>query len=77
MSAASTLADELELPEADAVLLKGTFKDLVSDGAHTAVAASRFRRIMSKAGPLAAEGFKTILVNVVTEAAKKIMFPPM
>ncbi len=77
LKAANDLAEESELSESDAKSLKATFPDLVSDSAQTTVAASRFRRLVTKAGPLAADGFKTILVNVVTEAAKKIMFPAL
>jgi hypothetical protein len=75
LEAAADLASEIELSESDATALKATFADLVHDTPQTTVAASRFRRIIAKAGPMAAEGFKTILVNVVTEAAKKLMFP--
>ncbi len=75
LNAANDLTRELELSDSDADALRSTFQDLVSESAQTTVAASRFRRIVAKAGPLAADGFKTILVNVVTEAAKKVMFP--
>lgn len=75
LKAAEDLAGELELPENEINALKATLPTLVSDSPQTAVAASRFRKIIAKAGPSAAGGFKTILANVVPEATQKIMFP--
>jgi hypothetical protein len=75
LKAAEDLAGELELPENEINALKATLPTLVSDSPQTTVAASRFRTIIAKAGPLAVDGFKTILLNVVPEAAQKIMFP--
>lgn len=75
LRAAGDLSEELEISEDDKIVLKTALPDLVSDNAQTVVAASRYKRIVAKAGPAAAEAFKSILVNVVSEAAKKIMFP--
>jgi hypothetical protein len=69
------LASELDLPEIEVAALRAALPDLVRDSPQTTVAASRCRRLIAKAGPLAVDGFKTILVNVVTEAAGKILFP--
>jgi len=76
LKAASEFTKDLdELSPADKASLMETFPDLVRDSPQSTVAASRFARMMAKVGPLAAEGLKTILVNVVTEMAKKTMFP--
>jgi hypothetical protein len=75
LNAAEDLASELDLPEIDVTALKATLPDLVRDSPQTTVAASRFRRLIAKAGPLTEDGFKTILVNVVSEAAGRILFP--
>jgi hypothetical protein len=39
------------------------------------LAATRFKKLVGKAGAGAAGGFKDILVSVVVEAAKKIIWP--
>ena len=75
LRAAEDLAAELELPENEINALKATLPTLVSDSPQTTVAASRFRRIITHAAPVAIDGFRTILANVVPEAAQKIMFP--
>jgi hypothetical protein len=75
LKAASDLAEETELTTDERTALKATFPDLVSDSAQTTVAVSRFKRIIAKAGPATAESFKAILVNVVTETARKLLFP--
>src|SRR5215472_12510784 len=75
LKAAEDLASELDLPEIEVTALKAALPDLVRDSPQTTVAASRFRRLIAKAGPLAEDSFKTILVNVVTEAAGRILFP--
>ena len=75
LKAAEDLASEVGLSDTDVTELKATLPDLVSDSPQTTVAATRFRRIIEKAGPLAPDGVKTILANVVTEAARKILFP--
>ncbi len=55
--------------------LAKSLDDLVRDTPRTAVAATRFKRLLGKAGAGAAGGFKDILVSVVVEAAKKIIWP--
>jgi hypothetical protein len=65
----------LEMAEADRNELADIIENLVADTPQTVVAASRFRRLMGKVTPVVAEGFKAIMINVATEAAKKAMFP--
>jgi len=39
------------------------------------VAAIRLKKLFAKAGKGVAEGFKNILVDIVSEAAKKMIWP--
>jgi hypothetical protein len=71
MKAARDLA-AIELQDGDRNELADIIENLVVDTPQTTVAATRFKRI--RATPAIAEGFKTILISVVTEAAKKRMF---
>ena len=74
LSSAKEYTDELDqLSQEEKTALKGTFDDLTSDTAKTPLAASRFKRIMSKVGPGAEGVFKKFLETVATEAAKKMM----
>lgn len=61
-------------PEEQEQLAK-SLDDLVRDTPRTTVAATRFKKLVGKAGAGAAGGFKDILVSVVVEAAKKIIWP--
>ena len=55
--------------------LKGSVENVVHDAPQTAPAAKPFKRILAKAGKGAAEAFKNILVGVISEAAKKLIWP--
>jgi hypothetical protein len=76
LQAARDLAQELDAlsPEEQARMAE-SLPDLISDNPRTTVAATRFRRLMLKAGEEAVLGFKQILVNIVAEGAKKILWP--
>jgi len=74
--AAQQLAEEVEgLTNEEREKLKASFDDLVRDTPRTTVAATRFKRLATKMGRGAAEGFKAILVDVLSEAAKKLILP--
>src|SRR4029450_2624226 len=76
LDAARELSAELHgLTEAERAELAKTLPDLVANTPRTAVAATRFKRLMLKAGVKAGAPFEKILVNVVAEAAKKILWP--
>jgi hypothetical protein len=75
LQAARELADEVDdLAPEERDKLKGTLDDLVADTPRTALAATRFKRLATKAGPAIAEGFRHILVDVVSESAKKMIW---
>ena len=74
--AARELAEELEgLSQGERQTLKVSLDDLVRDTPRTTLAATRFKRIISKAGKGAADTFKEIIIGVISEAAKKVIWP--
>lgn len=77
LEAAKELADELdELSKEEQQQLKDTFPDLTKNTPKTVVAETRFRKLMKKAGGEAYDGMKSILIDVLSEAAKKSVFGP-
>jgi hypothetical protein len=63
------------LSTADRELLKKSLDDLIRDTPQTTVATQRVKMLLAKAGKPALESFRSILVNIVTEAVKKQLFP--
>lgn len=75
LGAARELADELDhLTPQEREILKGSLDDLVADTPRTALAATRFKKLVAKAGPVVAEGLRELLIGVVTESAKKMIW---
>jgi hypothetical protein len=73
---AQEYADEVDaLTNDDKLVLKESLADLVRDTPKTQLAVTRFKKLMVKAGGEAASSFKSILINVITEAAKKTIWP--
>lgn len=66
---------QVSLSNEEKAQLKKSFDDVTRDTPQTTIAAFKFRTLATKAGKSALDGFRTILISVVTEAAKKIMFP--
>jgi hypothetical protein len=76
LRAARELADELdELTPEQRETLKGSLDDLVVDTPRTGLAATRFKSIVAKLGPVVAQGFKEILLDVMTDSAKRLIWP--
>jgi hypothetical protein len=72
LAAANELVDELDaLSEDEKEQLKQSIADVVENKPNAPVAANRFKRLTAKAGAGAASMFKEILVNVLSEVAKK------
>jgi hypothetical protein len=65
----------LSLEPDERVAMIKSLPDLVTESARTVVAATRFKRLMNKAGAEMGAAFRKILVGVVTEGAKKILWP--
>ncbi len=76
LKAAQELSDRLDnLTPKERDTLKKSLDDIVRDTPQTTVAATRFKKIVAKAGKVAADGFRDILVDVLSEAAKKVIWP--
>lgn len=76
LKAANELSDELDnLTSEERNLLKKSLDDIVRDTPQTTVAATRFKKLVAKAGKAAADGFRDILVDILSEAAKKVIWP--
>ncbi|MEE8194058.1 MAG: DUF2321 domain-containing protein [Dehalococcoidales bacterium] len=76
LKAAQELSDELDnLSAEERELLKKSLNDIVRDTPQTVVAVTRFKKLVTKAGKVAADGFRDILVDVVSEAVKKMIWP--
>jgi len=70
------LADELsQLTTDEREQLKKGLDDIVTDTPQTVLAATRFKRLAEKAGKGALDTFRAVLTTVLSEAAKKILFP--
>ncbi len=75
LRAAKELADELDdLSEADRNKLKRSLDDLVAGGPKTEVAVLRFKKLMSTVSKEGVAAMRSIVVDVVSEAAKKMLF---
>jgi hypothetical protein len=75
IEAANELAVQTKMDEMDRTELPELIEDLVRQTPRTPVAAIRLNGLLQRAGPYAAEGFKQILMAVVTEGAKKLIWP--
>jgi hypothetical protein len=74
LKAAKEYADDLDqLTLEERATLKATFDDLTIDTARTPVAANRFKKFLTKVGPVAASVLQRIVEAVATEAAKRSM----
>jgi hypothetical protein len=74
IAAAKEHAAEIEgLDETDRKQLQEAIDDLAADGARTDLAASRFKRLMKKAGVAVGGGFYKVVVDVASDAAKKLI----
>ena len=64
--------DQLDRDEKDK--LNGSIGELVQDSPKSQVAAVRFKRLMEKAGGPAADAMRGIVINLFSEAIKKMVF---
>ena len=75
LKAAQELSDEVDnLSPEERDLLKKSIDDIVRETPQTPVAVNRFKKLIAKAGPVAAEGFKKILLDLISETAKKAIW---
>ena len=74
--AATDLAKELDsITDQDRSMLEESIGELTKDTPSTQVAAVKFKKVMAKAGTSAASMFRDILTDVLSETAKKILWP--
>jgi hypothetical protein len=75
ITAAQALAEEMAgLSEREREILKQSISELVHDSPYSAVAVVHFKRLLAKAGKGIAESLREILVDVLSEAAKKAIW---
>jgi len=75
MATAKELSDELdELSKDEIEKLKSSLDDLVVDNPRTELAATRFKKIMSKVGKESYEMMKAVMIDMMSEAARKAVF---
>lgn len=76
IQSAKDLVDEIKsLTDDEKSVLKQSIEGIVKDTPQTQLAATRFTRLMIKGGKEVALIAKDILVDVMSEAAKKIIIP--
>jgi hypothetical protein len=76
IKAAIKFSDELDnLNSKERETLKKSLDAIVRDTPETTGASFRFKKIVAKAGKTAADGLKDILVDIASEAAKRIIWP--
>ncbi|MHA1287166.1 MAG: DUF2321 domain-containing protein [Candidatus Thorarchaeota archaeon] len=75
LKAAHDLANEIKgISKEERKLLNLSIDELVRDTPQTNVAIVRFRKMMSKVGPELYDAFKKILIDIISEAAKRAIF---
>lgn len=76
LKVAKDLAAETEgLTDEEKTQLSDSIDDLVKDGPRTILATTRFKRLVSKAAPELLYGLKDILIDIISETAKKAIWP--
>ena len=76
LKAAKELSDEIEdIDTEEREILKKSLDDIIRDTPQTPVAATRFKNIISKVGKPIAGAIRDIVVDIASEAAKKIIWP--
>lgn len=73
LSAAREYTDDLELTPGEKTELKNTFPDLTVETVRTPLAVSRFKKYMSKIGPVASATLKKMLDIAIDEGVKKLL----
>jgi hypothetical protein len=76
IQAAHELAQELDgLDKQERDILEKSIDDLIKDSPSTPVAVTRFKKIMVKVGQTSASLFREILTDVLSETARKLLWP--
>jgi hypothetical protein len=76
LQAAHDLAQELDdISEEDRKSLNQSIDEIVKDTPSASVASMKFKRILSKTGKHVSQAFRDILVDILSEATKKVLWP--
>ena len=75
LQAARELIDLADAPEAEKEALKADLPALTAETPRTQVAVARMSRFLRKAGNEVGAGLRSVLVEIATEAVKKVLFP--
>ena len=75
LDVARELIDELNLSDEEKDDAEQSITDLVQDSPRSQVAAAKFKRLVAKGGAWSIGVFRDILVDVLSETAKKLLFP--
>lgn len=76
LQVARELALELEgLAEEERLILEQNLDDIVTDSPRTTLAATKWKLVLSRAGKEAAGIFREVLTDVISETARKIIWP--
>ncbi len=76
LQAAHELAQEIDnITDEDRIILQKSIDELVKDTPLSPLATTRFKKIMLKVGQTTANIFREILMDVLSETAKKALFP--
>lgn len=68
------LVDEsAELSAEEKVLFSQSIDDIIRDSPNSTLAATRFKRLMAKMSKHTVEGVRSILIDIITEGAKKAL----
>jgi hypothetical protein len=75
LEAAKGLADEMRsLKPSEREAMKRSIDDLVHEAPRSHAAALTFKRLLAQAGAEAASGMREVLINVVSESARRIIW---
>ena len=74
-AAEELIAEDEELNNQEKRILKKSLPDLVNDTPGTQLAATRFRKFMKKAALITGEGLKQILIDIISESTRKLLWP--
>ena len=76
IQAAHDLTQELEnISEDEKGILAQSINEIVKDSPRTSLAATRFKKILSKTNKPIVDAFRNILVDIISETAKKLLWP--
>ena len=76
IQAAHDLAQELEnISDDDKEILTQSINEIVKDSPRTTLAATRFKKILSKTSKPIVDAFRDILIDIVSKTAKKLLWP--